>query len=178
MSEMMGFEVAPHCFDVIEFGRVFGQPLDAEPMGAGGERGPGRLAGMDQAVIENDDHGALTLTGFGAAGMIEVFQKGSEVGAALGFGGGDDQPAVAPGECAHHRDLSGLAGGRHAKVCAAPGPGTGGTGMGQRLTFVGKQQHDVDRCALCLAQRKPQAGYDQPRPRLGGPSVCAGASAR
>ncbi len=46
MGEVMGFEVAPHCFDVIEFGRISGQPPDAEPMGAGGGRGPGRLAGM------------------------------------------------------------------------------------------------------------------------------------
>ena len=31
---IMGFEVAPDGFDVVEFGRVFGQPLDAQPMGS------------------------------------------------------------------------------------------------------------------------------------------------
>ena len=108
MGEVICLKVAPDCFDVIEFGRIFGRPPDAEPMGA--ERGPGRLAGMDRTVVENDDHGALTLTGFGATGMIEVFQKGCEVGAAPGFGGGDDQPAVPSAEGAHHRNLSGLAG--------------------------------------------------------------------
>ena len=39
MGEIISFEVAPNGFDVVEFGRVFGQPLDARPMGAGGERG-------------------------------------------------------------------------------------------------------------------------------------------
>ena len=95
----------------LTFGRVFGQPLDAQPMGAGGQRGPGRLAGMDRAVVEHDDHGSLALAGFGAVVMIEFFQKGDEVGAALGFGCGNDQPAVAPVEGAHHRNLFGLAGG-------------------------------------------------------------------
>jgi hypothetical protein len=41
MGEIMGFEVAPDGFDVVEFRRVFGQPLDAGPMVVGGERGPG-----------------------------------------------------------------------------------------------------------------------------------------
>lgn len=66
MGEIVGFEVAPDGFDVVEFGRVFGQPFDAQPMGAGGERGPGRLAGMDRSVVEHDDDGSLTLAGFGA----------------------------------------------------------------------------------------------------------------
>ena len=115
MGEIMGFEVAPDGFDVVEFGRVFGQPLDAQPMGARREGGLGRLAGMDRAVVEHDDDGSLALAGFGAGlgaiVMIEFFQKGDEVGAALGFGGGDDQSAVAPVERAHHSDLFGLAGG-------------------------------------------------------------------
>ena len=29
MGEIMGFEVSPDGFDIVEFGRVFGQPLDA-----------------------------------------------------------------------------------------------------------------------------------------------------
>jgi hypothetical protein len=35
MGEIVGFQVSPDGFDVVEFGRVFGQPLDAQPMGAG-----------------------------------------------------------------------------------------------------------------------------------------------
>ena len=91
-------------------------------MGAGGHRGLGRLSGMDPAVVEPDDDGSLALAGFGALVLIEFCQKGDEVGAALGFGGGADPSAAAPVERAHHRDLFGLAGGRHAKVCAACQP--------------------------------------------------------
>ena len=151
MGEIMGFEVAPNGFDVVEFGRVFGQPLDAQPMGAHRERGLGRLAGMDRSVVEHDDDRSLALAGCGAIVMIEVFQKGDEVGAALGFGGGDDQPVVAPVERAHHRNLFGLTGCLYAQVYAAFGPGTGEIGMGQRLALVGKQQHDVAGCGLRLA---------------------------
>ena len=131
--------------------------MGAQPMGAGGERGLGRLAGMDRAVVEHDDDGSLALAGFGAVAMIEFLQKGDEVGAALGFGGGDDQPVVVPVERAHHRDLSGLAGCLYAEVCAALGPGTGEIGVGQRLALVGKQQDDVTGRGLRLAQDKPQA---------------------
>ena len=41
MGEVMRLEVVPDDFDVFEFGRVFGQPLDGEPVlpsREGGER--------------------------------------------------------------------------------------------------------------------------------------------
>jgi hypothetical protein len=38
MREMMRFGVMPDAFDVVQFGCVFGQPLDDEPVGAGGQR--------------------------------------------------------------------------------------------------------------------------------------------
>jgi hypothetical protein len=44
-----------------------------------------------------------------------------------------------------------------AKVCAAFRPGTGEIGMGQRLAFAGKQQHDVARRGLRLAKGKRQS---------------------
>jgi hypothetical protein len=34
MGEVMRLEIMPNDFNVIEFGRVFWQPLDGEPMGA------------------------------------------------------------------------------------------------------------------------------------------------
>ena len=55
MSQMAGFEIAPDDFDVVEFGRVFRQPLDGEPMGALGERGQRRLAYVDRTVVEHQD---------------------------------------------------------------------------------------------------------------------------
>ena len=61
MGEIVGFQVSPDGFDVVEIGRVFGPPLNAKPMVAGGQRGPGLLAGMDRAVVEHDDDGSLAL---------------------------------------------------------------------------------------------------------------------
>src|SRR3954463_5839873 len=51
VGEMVRLEVAPDRFNVVEFGRVFRQPLDGEPMGAGGQGGAGELAGMDRPVV-------------------------------------------------------------------------------------------------------------------------------
>jgi hypothetical protein len=55
VGEMMGLEIAPDNLDVVEFGSVFGQPFDSEPMGAGGERRGRGFAHMDRPVIEHDD---------------------------------------------------------------------------------------------------------------------------
>jgi hypothetical protein len=38
VREMMGLEVAPDQFDVVQFRRILGQPLDSEPMCAGDKR--------------------------------------------------------------------------------------------------------------------------------------------
>ena len=73
MGKKVGLEVSPDGFDIVEFGRVFGQPLDAQPMGARGQRGLGRLAGMDRAVVEDDYDGPLALTGLGAVEMVKFF---------------------------------------------------------------------------------------------------------
>ena len=55
VGEMMGLEVTPDDLDVVEFGCIFRQPLDGEPMGTLGERGPCRLADVDRAVVEHHD---------------------------------------------------------------------------------------------------------------------------
>jgi transposase len=39
MGEVMRFQIVPDDLDIIEFGRVFGQPLNGEPVCPGGERG-------------------------------------------------------------------------------------------------------------------------------------------
>jgi hypothetical protein len=38
VGEMMGLEVVPDQFDVVQFWRILGEPLDSEPMCAGGKR--------------------------------------------------------------------------------------------------------------------------------------------
>jgi len=55
VSEMIGFEVAPGIFDLIEFGRIFRQPLNSEPVSARGKRRLCHFADVDGAVVE-DDH--------------------------------------------------------------------------------------------------------------------------
>ena len=58
MGEVMGLEVAPNRLDVVEFGRIFGQPLDGEPVRAGGQRGERALAGVDRTIVL-DQHDRL-----------------------------------------------------------------------------------------------------------------------
>ena len=58
VGEMMRLEVAPDRLDVVEFGRVFGQPLDGEPVRAGGEGGERELADVDRSIVL-DQHDRL-----------------------------------------------------------------------------------------------------------------------
>jgi hypothetical protein len=51
MRQVMRLEVVPDHLDVVEFWGIFGQPLDREPVCAGGKRGRRELAGVDRAVI-------------------------------------------------------------------------------------------------------------------------------
>ena len=151
VGEMMGFQVAPDSFDVVEFGRVFGQPFDIQPMVARRERGPCRLAGVDRPVVENDDGGFGVCSGPWAITDIERFQMRDEIGAALSARSRDDQLAAQPVESAHHGDLLRLSRRGHAQIGSAFGPGAGEIGMRQRLALVGEQQRDVARSRLFFA---------------------------
>src|SRR3954466_14785229 len=57
MSEVMPLQVAPDPFDVVQLRSIFRQPLDPEPVGALGERGAACLAGVDRAVVEDQNEG-------------------------------------------------------------------------------------------------------------------------
>jgi hypothetical protein len=59
MGEMVRLEVAPDRLDVVQFRGVFGQPLDGEPMCAGGECRERALAGVDRAVVLDANSEAL-----------------------------------------------------------------------------------------------------------------------
>src|SRR5215207_1599865 len=79
VSEVMPLQVAPDRFDVVELWGVFRQPLDPEPVGALGERGAARLAGVDRAVIQ-DKHDRLDRNSeLGAIAPIDLLQEGDEV---------------------------------------------------------------------------------------------------
>jgi hypothetical protein len=55
VGEAMGLEVAPDRLDVVEFGRVLGQPFDGEPVCAGGQGGERTFAGVDRTIVEDKD---------------------------------------------------------------------------------------------------------------------------
>jgi hypothetical protein len=62
-GEVVGFQVSPDGFDVVEFGGVFGQPLNVQPMEAGGQGRARELSGVNGAVIE--DQGVARRLGWG-----------------------------------------------------------------------------------------------------------------
>jgi len=55
VGQEVAFEIAPGSLDIVELRCIFGHPFDSEP-GAGVESGAARLAGMDRAVVEQQDH--------------------------------------------------------------------------------------------------------------------------
>ena len=73
MGEEVPLQVAPDVFDVVQFGGVLRQPFDAQP-GPGLERGARRLAGMDRAVVEDDDDRLRLPAGAWAVELVEPRQ--------------------------------------------------------------------------------------------------------
>ena len=61
VGEVMGLKIAPDRLDFIEFGGVFRQPLDGEPVCAGGEGCERAFAGVDRAIVL-DQHDRLGLS--------------------------------------------------------------------------------------------------------------------
>src|SRR5271157_4608282 len=157
MGEVMRLGVAPDDFDVIELWSVFGQPLDGEPVRPGSEGRERELADVDRPIVL-DQHDRLDgLAGLGAVEVVELFEMGHEVGAALGGAGVDNELARDVIARAQHRDLLGLSRRGHAQVGAGLGPGARQIGMRQRLAFVAVEQHDVAGFGLTLAQLQTQA---------------------
>ena len=110
VGEMMRLEVAPHRFDVVEFGRVFREPFDGQPVRPGGESGEGELAGMDRTIVL-DQHDRLGLaSGLRAVETVDLLEMDDEVAAALGRAGMDDELAREVIERPQNRDLLGLPG--------------------------------------------------------------------
>ena len=83
VGEVIGLKVMPDRLDVIEFGRIFWQPFDGEPMGAGFKRRLRGLAHMDRTVIEDHNDGLGHKARLGAVEPVKFFQKSDEIGAAL-----------------------------------------------------------------------------------------------
>src|SRR5271169_13031 len=60
VGEVMGLKIAPDRLDVVEFGGVFRQPLDCEPVCSGGQGGERAFAGVDRTIVL-DQHDRLCL---------------------------------------------------------------------------------------------------------------------
>src|SRR5574340_539950 len=110
VGEVMGLEITPDRLDVIEFGSVFRQPLDGEPVGAGGEGCERAFAGVDRTIVL-DQHDRLGLSpGLRSIETVELLEMGDEIAAAFGRTGMDDELAGEVIERPQHRDLPGLPG--------------------------------------------------------------------
>src|SRR5918912_889712 len=83
VGQTMTLEVAPASLDVVEFGRVFRQPLDGQPRRARGERLGGGLAGVDRAVVEDQDDGSVRFAGLRRVGPLERAEQVDLAGAGL-----------------------------------------------------------------------------------------------
>lgn len=144
VGHVVAFEVAPSALDVVEFGGVFRQPLDGQPW-PGRERGRRGLAGVDGAVVENEDDLSCRSVGTRCMGLIEFFEESDKVTAALGAAGRHSEAAGCGIERTEDGDFPGLAGCGHAQIGAALCPDMGQIGMGQRFGFVAEQKRDVAR---------------------------------
>ena len=157
VSEVVSLEVVPDDFDVVEFRRVFRQPLDGQPMCPGGEGCAGKSANMDRAVVF-DEHDRLgRLPGLGSVEKVELIEMSDEVAAALGRAGMNDELASDMVERAQHRDLLGLPRCRHTQVRAGPRPCVREIRMCQRLAFITIEKDDVASLGLTLAQLQTQS---------------------
>jgi hypothetical protein len=80
VSEVMPLQVAPDPFDVVQLRSVFRQPLDREPVGALGEGGASRLAGVDRTVVEDQNEGLDRDAELGTIAAVDLLQESDEAG--------------------------------------------------------------------------------------------------
>ena len=83
MREVMRLEVVPDDLDVVQFGRILGQPLDGKPVRPGGQRRQGELAGMDRTIVLDQYHRLGGLTGLGTIKPVQLLEMRDEVAAPL-----------------------------------------------------------------------------------------------
>ena len=79
VGEVMPLQVPPDPFNVVQFRSIFRQPFDPEPVGALGEGGTGRLAGVDGAVVEHKHNGRECDPELGCIAPIDLLQESDEV---------------------------------------------------------------------------------------------------
>jgi len=135
---------------------VAGQPFDRDP-GPRCEGGTAGLAGVDRSVVEDEDHRPAGMAKAGGVTLIEAFEQGDEVAAALAGRSVNDQFARCRVAGAQHGHFAGSPRCLNAQVGTAQRPGMGEIRMGQGFRFIGEQQHDVAGLGLRFTQLKAQA---------------------
>ncbi len=66
VGEVMRLEIAPDGFDVVRFRRILGQPLDGQPVSAGGQCGSRGFAGGIGPLSSTSTTGLVGCPGFGS----------------------------------------------------------------------------------------------------------------
>ena len=118
MSEVVRFEIVPDDLNVIEFGRVFGQPLHREPVCPGSERRVRELTDVDRPIVLDQHDRPGWPAGHGTVESIELFEMRHEVGTAFGRAGVDDELAGHVVERTQHGHFFGLSRSWHAQIGA------------------------------------------------------------
>ena len=123
-------------------------------IGNGGERA---LAGVDRAIVFDQDDRLGRASGLGAVKMVKLFEMRDEIAAPLGRAGVYDEFAREVIQRAQHCDLLGLSGRGHAQVRARFRPHSGEIGMRQGFALVTVEKHNVALRRLLFAQLQAQA---------------------
>ena len=177
MGQMTCFEIVPDDLNVIEVGRVFGKPLDGQPMLARIERRPGDFADMDRPIILDQHDGSCHAPGLGAKEAIELLQMRNEIGAVLGPARMHNESACDMIERTHHSHFLGLPRRRNAQVGAAFRPTHA---PDKDASAPRSRRRKAARChrprpGPCAAEAGAQRARS--RPRFAAPSACAVAAA-
>src|SRR4051794_36293164 len=157
MSEVMPLQVAPETLDVVQLRSIVRQPLDREPVGALGERGAACLAGVDRAVVQDQNEGLDCNPELGPIAPIDLLQESAEVRASFGPAGVNNELALRPVEHPEHRHFRRLARRRNAQIGPSLGPDVRQVRMGERFGLVAEEPHDVTGLSLRFEQLPAQA---------------------
>jgi hypothetical protein len=157
MSQVVRLQIVPDDLNVVQFGRIFRQPFNGQPVCASGKGSPCKLADVDWPIIL-DQHDRLARSARNRAiKSVDLLEMRHEVAAALGRTGMHGQFVRHMIKRAQHCDFLGLSGSRHAQIGARFRPCSGEVGVGQRLALIAIKQDDVAGCGLLLAKPQTQA---------------------
>ena len=156
MSEVVGLQVVPDDLDVVQFGSIFRQPFNGQPVCSGGNGGTRKLADVDRPIVL-DQHDRLARSAWHrAVKRVDLLEMRHEIAAALGRTRMHNEFARNMIKRAQHGYFLGLARGRHTQIGATFGPCSGETGMRQRFALIAIKQNDVAGSGLLLAQLQTQ----------------------